>query len=78
MPPARKRADVLLVERGLFESRARARAAIEAEPTFLTAYNTLAVVYLRRGALMQAERVLAQLLALEPANAAALPSAAKS
>jgi 23S rRNA (cytidine1920-2'-O)/16S rRNA (cytidine1409-2'-O)-methyltransferase len=30
MPPARKRADLLLVERGLFESRARARAAIEA------------------------------------------------
>jgi len=29
-PPARKRADVLLVERGLFESRARAQAAIEA------------------------------------------------
>jgi 23S rRNA (cytidine1920-2'-O)/16S rRNA (cytidine1409-2'-O)-methyltransferase len=28
--PLRKRADVLLVERGLFESRARARAAIEA------------------------------------------------
>jgi 23S rRNA (cytidine1920-2'-O)/16S rRNA (cytidine1409-2'-O)-methyltransferase len=30
MPTPRKRADVLLVERGLFESRARARAAIEA------------------------------------------------
>ena len=30
MPPPRKRADMLLVERGLFESRARARAAIEA------------------------------------------------
>jgi 23S rRNA (cytidine1920-2'-O)/16S rRNA (cytidine1409-2'-O)-methyltransferase len=30
VPPARKRADVLLVERGLFESRARAQAAIEA------------------------------------------------
>jgi len=30
MPPARKRIDTLLVERGLFESRARARAAIEA------------------------------------------------
>jgi 23S rRNA (cytidine1920-2'-O)/16S rRNA (cytidine1409-2'-O)-methyltransferase len=30
MPPPRKRADVVLVERGLFESRARARAAIEA------------------------------------------------
>src|SRR6201996_8645334 len=30
MAPSRKRADVLLVERGLFESRARAQAAIEA------------------------------------------------
>jgi 23S rRNA (cytidine1920-2'-O)/16S rRNA (cytidine1409-2'-O)-methyltransferase len=30
MSPTRKRADTLLVERGLFESRARARAAIEA------------------------------------------------
>jgi 23S rRNA (cytidine1920-2'-O)/16S rRNA (cytidine1409-2'-O)-methyltransferase len=30
LPPARKRIDSLLVERGLFESRARARAAIEA------------------------------------------------
>ena len=28
--PPRKRADMLLVERGLFESRARAQAAIEA------------------------------------------------
>jgi 23S rRNA (cytidine1920-2'-O)/16S rRNA (cytidine1409-2'-O)-methyltransferase len=30
MSPPRKRADILLVERGVFESRARARAAIEA------------------------------------------------
>jgi 23S rRNA (cytidine1920-2'-O)/16S rRNA (cytidine1409-2'-O)-methyltransferase len=30
MAPSRKRADLLLVERGLFESRARAQAAIEA------------------------------------------------
>src|SRR4051795_5430902 len=30
MAPVRKRADLLLVERGLFESRARAQAAIEA------------------------------------------------
>ena len=30
MPLPRKRADTLLVERGLFESRARAQAAIEA------------------------------------------------
>ena len=30
MSPSRKRADTLLVERGLFESRSRAQAAIEA------------------------------------------------
>ena len=35
MPPPRKRADLLLVERGLFESRARAQAAIE--PGLVTA-----------------------------------------
>jgi len=34
MPASRKRADVLLVERGLFESRARAQAAIEAGLVF--------------------------------------------
>ncbi|MDU6377261.1 MAG: S4 domain-containing protein, partial [Bradyrhizobium sp.] len=34
MSPPRKRADVLLVERGLFESRARAQAAIEAGLVF--------------------------------------------
>jgi 23S rRNA (cytidine1920-2'-O)/16S rRNA (cytidine1409-2'-O)-methyltransferase len=39
MSPPRKRADLLLVERGLFESRARARAAIEAG--FVTADNKL-------------------------------------
>ena len=38
-PRARKRADVLLVERGLFESRARAQAAIEAG--LVTANNKL-------------------------------------
>ncbi len=49
-----------------------ARAAIEAEPTLLSAHNTLAVVYMRRGALAQAERVLKKLLVAEPANVAAL------
>lgn len=53
-----------------------ARAAIEADATFLHARNTLAVVYQRRGALAQAERVLQQLLALEPANVAALANLA--
>lgn len=49
-----------------------ARAAIEAEPTLLAAHNTLAVIYMRRGALAQAERVLSRLLVAEPANVAAL------
>jgi 23S rRNA (cytidine1920-2'-O)/16S rRNA (cytidine1409-2'-O)-methyltransferase len=39
LPPPRKRADMLLVERGLFESRARAQAAIEAG--LVTANNKL-------------------------------------
>ncbi len=52
------------------------RAAIETEPTFLAAHNTLGVVYLRRGATARAERVLQGLLAAEPANAAALANLA--
>jgi tetratricopeptide (TPR) repeat protein len=55
-----------------------ARAAIEADPSFLTAHNTLAVVYLRRGAPAQAELTLTQLLALEPENTAALSNLAKA
>lgn len=55
-----------------------ARAAIEADPSFLTAHNTLAVVYLRRGAPAQAEQTLTQLLSLEPENTAALSNLAKA
>lgn len=54
-----------------------ARAAIESEPTFLAAHNTLAVVYLRHGQPQRAERVLQQLLAAEPANTAALANLAR-
>jgi 23S rRNA (cytidine1920-2'-O)/16S rRNA (cytidine1409-2'-O)-methyltransferase len=49
MSPPRKRADVLLVERGVFESRARAQAAIEAglvtanDKTVLKASEAIAV-----------------------------------
>jgi Flp pilus assembly protein TadD len=53
------------------------RGAIGASPIFLSAYNTLAVVYMRRGAQAQAERVLVQLLELEPANTAALSNLAR-
>lgn len=49
-----------------------ARAAIGADPSFLSAYNTLAVVYLRRGEALWAERVLRAILEREPGNAPAL------
>ena len=49
-----------------------ARAAIVQDPEFLTAYNTLGVVYLRHGSWTQAERVLGRVLAHEPENTQAL------
>jgi Tfp pilus assembly protein PilF len=49
-----------------------ARAAIEQDAGFLAAYNTLAVVYHRRGMLVEAERVLSQVLEREAANTFAL------
>lgn len=55
-----------------------ARAAIGADPTFLAAHNTLAVVYLRRGVPAHAQRVLEALVEAEPANAAALSNLARA
>jgi Tfp pilus assembly protein PilF len=49
-----------------------ARAAIGADPSFLAAYNTLGVVYLRHGDMAQSERVLRAVLQREPGNAQAL------
>lgn len=49
-----------------------ARAAIGQDPSYLSAYNTLAVVYLRHGDWQQAERVLRAILEREPGNAPAL------
>ena len=45
-----------------------ARAAIRQAPSFLSAYNTLGVIYLRRGHPAHAERVFAQVIEREPAN----------
>jgi Tfp pilus assembly protein PilF len=45
-----------------------AREAILQDPRFTTAYNTLAVVYRRKGEPARAERVLAQLMQDEPGN----------
>jgi Flp pilus assembly protein TadD len=53
-----------------------ARSAIGQDAEFLSAYNTLGVVYLRHGAWAQAERVLAHVLAHEPENPQALSNLA--
>jgi len=49
-----------------------ARAAIERDPRFLSAYNTLGVIYWRHGNLQEAERVLNLVLELEPGNTQAM------
>ena len=45
-----------------------ARAAIEEDPRFMGAYNTLGVIYRRHGNLQQAEQVFNLVLELEPGN----------
>ena len=52
-----------LTREGLDNAYAWARAAIEADPLYIDAYNTLGVIYLRRGLLAAAERVLQAALA---------------
>ena len=49
-----------------------ARASIGHDASFLAAYNTLAVVYKRKGLLAEADRALAHVLDREPANTFAM------
>ncbi|HEY2925885.1 tetratricopeptide repeat protein [Piscinibacter sp.] len=65
-----------LVQERLDDAYAWARAAIEQSPTFLSAYNTLGVVYLRHGNLREAERILAAVIEREPDNTPALSNLA--
>jgi hypothetical protein len=53
-----------------------ARAAIGQAPEFLSAYNTLGVIYLRHGDSPEAERVLIYILGREPRNPQALSNLA--
>ena len=53
-----------------------AREAIVQEPRFMSAYNTLGVVYERHGNLAEAKRTLDFVLAREPANTAAMSNLA--
>jgi Tetratricopeptide repeat len=53
-----------------------ARAAIEEDPRFMSAYNTLGVIYRRHGNPQEAERVLSLVLELEPGNTQAMSNLA--
>jgi tetratricopeptide (TPR) repeat protein len=53
-----------------------ARAAIRHDPNFLDAYNTLGVVYMRRGAYPEAARVFEHVLTREPERVHALSNLA--
>lgn len=53
------------------------RAAVLKEPRFLAAFNTLGVVYLRRGLVREAEPVFARVLQIEPENRHALANMAR-
>lgn len=53
-----------------------ARAAVEHDPAWLAAYNTLGALYHRHGNQREAERVLAYVLEREPANTLALSNLA--
>jgi tetratricopeptide (TPR) repeat protein len=52
------------------------RAALRADPRFMSAYNTLGVVFERHGNLAEAKRAFDFVLAREPANAAAMSNLA--
>ena len=62
------RAAELLAQGDVDDAYWWARAAIEQDPKFLGAYNTLGVVYRRHGNLKEAEHALNLVLELEPGN----------
>jgi tetratricopeptide (TPR) repeat protein len=72
------RAAEALAHQQLDDAYAWARAAVRRSPVFLAAWNTLGVVYLRHGDSAQADRVFAELLQREPANAQALSNRAQT
>ncbi|MBC7992040.1 MAG: tetratricopeptide repeat protein [Rhizobacter sp.] len=61
----------------LNEAYAWVRAAVRHEPGFLSGYNTLAVIYLRRGHVAEAERALAHVLQHDPLSTIAMSNMAR-
>jgi Flp pilus assembly protein TadD len=70
------RAAEALVRGRLDDAYWLAREAMRQSPTFMGAYNTLGVVYLRRGQPQMAERVFRRVLESEPENTRALANLA--
>jgi len=70
------RAAEALVDGRLDDAYWWAHGAIDSDPAFLKAYNTLGVIYHRHNDLPQAERAFRYVLAREPANVAALSNLA--
>ena len=66
------RAVEALVQEHYNDAYAWAREAVRADPGFLAAQNTLGVIYLRRGALAQAEAVFSHVLAADATHTRAL------
>jgi len=72
------RAAEAMVAQRLDDAYAWAREAIRHAPAHYAAYNTLGVIYLRRGDAARADRVFAQVLAHEPANTRAMSNRVQS
>lgn len=66
------RAAESLAEGDLATAYAWARAAVRQAPRFLSAYNTLGVIYLRSGHAQAAEQVLAHVLQVDPRSTVAM------
>ena len=62
------RAAEALVRGRLDDAYGWVREAMHVDPAFMGAYNTLGVIYMRRGELALAERVFRRVLAQEPGN----------
>jgi Tfp pilus assembly protein PilF len=71
------RAAEALAQGKLNDAYAWAREAVRASPEFLSAHNTLAVVYLRHGNPVQAEQLLRSVLQREPENTVAMSNLAR-
>jgi tetratricopeptide (TPR) repeat protein len=72
------RAAEALVRGSLDDAYGWAREAIRQSPAFLSAYNTLAVVYLRHGHPQHAAQLLRHVLEREPDNTVALSNLART